>query len=437
MKDLLTILYWILKVNNAKTATVQSHLWFVLGPVLIISAFIIVALHSLSMPLNLSVAALAGLICTYQWHWKGVLMACCLLAGALAYSLYIAPKGDWLWLSTLTSCMIASYVVAALSSEESRYAWEVLSKEAQERNDNLSQLQLAVDNAVNETESQKHTFDSRLVALQTEQKAYEDKIASSEKLLHIVRDELNKSHSHQQTLTKELLEARQKIKTLESQKTEAPNKDLQAESIEPLQRIIAARDHEIEGLKTSIQALISEDKQIRHQLEKAENELLTLRKEQEQEGLHSSQRDQERIRQQTIIQELTGHIDSLSKEKNLLESALIQLQTELETIKSTPIEETNPIDERELRRVEGLYNQLRVQFAEKSSLLDATRRELFVSQEMHAKVQKELEEFTINHERDLERHLTKMMQAVDAELSLVEYQQKEIEQLQELITTLM
>lgn len=93
---------------------------------------------------------------------------------------------------------------------------------------------------------------------------------------------------------------------------------------------------------------------------------------------------------------------------------------------------------RELRRLEGLYLQMREQFNEKSSVLDSTRRELFLMQEKFLSIQKEHEEKEIFGESECEQSLYNIISITDVELKhqIVELNH-EISQLHSLVDVLM
>lgn len=112
-----------------------------------------------------------------------------------------------------------------------------------------------------------------------------------------------------------------------------------------------------------------------------------------------------------LNQEMAEHIETLTREKDLLESTLSRLQAELEE-KSVvaPLQEIEvpPANEPEYRRLYGLYKQLREQFAEKTTLLDQTRRELFLANEKVALIEKEMNEFQMQEQPHVEQLTTEL-----------------------------
>lgn len=69
---------------------------------------------------------------------------------------------------------------------------------------------------------------------------------------------------------------------------------------------------------------------------------------------------------------------------------LVNICAQKESLLVEQIEKVqNATPDREMRKLEGLYKQLKEQFSEKSSLLDSTRQELFTSSEELAKLKRE------------------------------------------------
>lgn len=132
-------------------------------------------------------------------------------------------------------------------------------------------------------------------------------------------------------------------------------------------------------------------------------------------------------------------ISSLKQE--LREKEILIQETSLQKIESAITiidEEEERKRSRELRRMEGLYRQLREQFNEKSLMLDSTRRELFCMQEKFLSLQKEVEEKEVFGGRDYEQSLYYILSITEAELNhqMNEFN-RETTQLYELIDVLM
>jgi chromosome segregation ATPase len=152
-------------------------------------------------------------------------------------------------------------------------------------------------------------------------------------------------------------------------------------------------------------------------------------------------------------------IESLASEKNRLETEAEELQFRLkelekehqetinQSLQTMPVvhdkellkipeknEELSVGTQREIRRLSGLYNQLKEQFAEKSSVLDAARKELFcVQEELHALQREELENCIYGDDL-VSKEMVRLLAAADEERSCLEENYRhEIEQLYELV----
>lgn len=186
--------------------------------------------------------------------------------------------------------------------------------------------------------------------------------------------------------------------------------------------------HELESVKKALQA---SNLSVREK----EAEIKTLNGKIDE--LESSYPDQEAIKQ-AIVHEMTEHIESIEKEKALLESTVAKLQgdyeeakshheiafakaiTELEVIKSkqedtiakleeelsqtkealnqaqNPTIEPGEVNPAQFSKLQGMYKQLREQFEEKNHILESTRKELFHTSERAEILQKELAELHLN-----------------------------------------
>ncbi len=136
------------------------------------------------------------------------------------------------------------------------------------------------------------------------------------------------------------------------------------------------------------------------------------------------------------ISSLKQELENIHKDKE----ALIQ-ECALQKDK-TPLLHNNEEEElkrfREIRRLEGLYLQMRDQFHEKSRVLDGTRRELFLMQEKFLSIQKDFESKEMFGDNDSEECLYEIISGTEAELrqQVIEFD-KETVRLHQLIDVLM
>jgi hypothetical protein len=136
---------------------------------------------------------------------------------------------------------------------------------------------------------------------------------------------------------------------------------------------------------------------------------------------------------------------SLQIENNqLLEKIVEQLKCEKQELQqnkfpiSQPINEDNRSLERQVRKLEGLYLQLREQFYEKSVMLDRTRQELFLTQEQRLSLEKALEEERVFDLSENEKLLQVNLESLTTEYEKIisDYQQ-ELEEMSDLVKELL
>lgn len=138
---------------------------------------------------------------------------------------------------------------------------------------------------------------------------------------------------------------------------------------------------------------------------------------------------QQTLRQQERLVELAREDINSTQERHE------ELLKQFHELKTT--DQPQPCPDLEVRRINGMYKQLRQQFEEKSSLLDATRKELFHTQEKLTSMQIELRERQYEV-TDVERELQRCLAELERDQKEINYShKKEVEQLQDLVATLM
>lgn len=390
------------------------------------------------MPWALPLAALTGVFICYRWHWKGVLISFAILLVALIYLLNIIPSSEWLWTSVLALSFASAFVVTVLSLEESQYSWENLYNEIEENKNKESFLSQKLDEFKIEFEGQQQLLSSKNETLEENLKQSHEKIAASEFLLDIARDELTKTHAHQQKLLQELLDARQKVVILEQQLESSRNESqtkvcptIDQATIQNLQSDLKNLSQEKLELEIAFAQINEDCKTKAQELSHCKTQLMQLQQQSQFDKKHLE--EFEVFKQQHNILLNTVQEQKIKLEEILQEKEALAL--EWQQMKDQP-QPSGAVD-RERRRFEGLYNQLQNQFAQKSATLDETRKELFQTQEKLAKTQREMDDLKLTHERDIEAQMAKMLKSAECELQQCERQQQEIDQLQEVITALL
>lgn len=137
-----------------------------------------------------------------------------------------------------------------------------------------------------------------------------------------------------------------------------------------------------------------------------------------------------------INAQLNQMLGSLNNELECKKAEFISLQYQVEDLEK--FRETIPQVDSNARRVECMYEQLKIQFQEKSFVLDQTRRELFLAEEKALAIQKKLEELEIYSQTESEALLLKEFTGAvrDFEKAKCDYE-NEIQELQELVSLLL
>jgi chromosome segregation ATPase len=440
--------------NSADKNYSQAILWSLLGPWAIACIFLIVifrSTHGWILPL----IAFSGLLLCYQWQWRGFIFSTALLAAVLVYDFAAVPAIPWVWNSVLSLSIISAFALLSIGLNESRQVWESLTAEFKDIKDSFSAL--IRQQQVNQVHFQveRNTFESRINQLQSDIAAKDEKIKANHLLIGIVRQELNFTHEHRDKLMEELHEARRQTALLESQTLEkqllesalsSVQRDLEALSKQEQQKNEFLETHHtaMQNLKATVERYEDElkqqsekEKELQQQLEMMSQKCSQF--DELQNTLHHANEQLVHLAQlQSDSQHLSAqyhqekvHATALQEEKEVL---ALQLQKLLnDRADQKPMNESD----REIQRIDGLYRQLRDQFNEKSSVLDATRRELFRAKEELAALRKEMEESKLYEEYEVNHHLSRLLASVEQELAGAESRyQCEIEQLHEVIESL-
>ncbi|MEI8365245.1 MAG: hypothetical protein WCF65_02395 [Parachlamydiaceae bacterium] len=257
---------------------------------------------------------------------------------------------------------------------------------------------------------------------QSAQHTAEIEIEQLHKTLEATKAEVHLHQSAQHTAETEI---EQLHKTLEATKSEVhlhQSAQLTAErEIEQLHKTLEATKAEVHQHQSAQHTAETEIEQLNRTLEATKSD-----------NLHYQAALQAAAAREFLVNESGNAL--LSEKVSLVQ----QLQQLREQINAEVSKQTEEIKDREIRRLEGLYLQLRQQFAQKTEVLTATRRELFTTQEMLAALQKEIEESTISDGREVHISLQKLLEEAENELESAEAEHiAEISRLHEVIDSLM
>lgn len=461
-------------MNTAvKKEELPAQLGVMLGPLFVIGIVLAMNIHAASLQWKLPLISLVGLLLCYFWRWRGCLLASALLFTASAFELFQHPSAGIAWTLLLALSFAVSFVVTTLFLDESQAILDRLSGHTHQAEEALMQIK-ELSNVQTQLESERQALTLHLGQVKKELLEKEENLRSHEKLIGIVREELMASHSQQEKLLQELFESHQQVAVLEQQAARLQDQQAQAQramqeaaqsaltketDIHQAQEAQVLHDVLIQEMKEQINVLSIEKQSLERTLTSLQNEfedlsLLAAKKSEISDAQYVEIRFLKAIVEELkIAQAQATNISNanllsdrdafkseiLSLKQELREKEILIQESALQKLESaTIVNEEECKRSRELRRMEGLYRQMREQFNEKSLMLDSTRRELFCMQEKFLSLQKELEEKEIFGERDYEQSLYYILSITEGELKhqMNEFN-RETTQLYELIDVLM
>lgn len=454
-----------------------------------------IPLNSTSTPLAFSVIALVGMLASHLRSWSGVAISSAILLLSMFYFLQAQPSSSWVWTIALSLSIAATFVTTALCSDEAYHAWDALKQDETDHrqtilhlNEKLQALQNRLGNENKEPHSQVHILQEQLSAqeeqhrldlnrlhaafeelkeyeeklrLQEEQQQlyqqdlmaleaqineYKEKLASRQEEQETAYENWQASVEQQKKWEDQLRLHQEQQKIYENKQRSYEEKQRANEQVLKLARneVITAHANQ-EKLLQEMQALRSDYECLSTAHELARNEVMTAHANQEKllQELQTLQSDyeslsiaHEQLKHNPELEQLKNDYNKLINEYKRLESDYGKLNSEKE--KQGQSSGEGVIDMRELRRMEGLYQQLRSQFEEKTDVLNATRKELFIAQENLLAAKKELEESSLKNESNTIKALRQQLADAEEEgIALEKQHASEVQQLHDLIDSLM
>lgn len=406
-----------------------------IGPFFLYCAFLLASVRGLGNNWQILGLAALGLLLCCQWRWRGMIVSSLLLAAAWALS----PGSLTLWSMTLLFSLLSSLAVTILFLEDAKKQIEIQTEMQTKKIDQLHAL----------IGSNQELIDS-----QNEQISHHDR-------LHLLmKNECLTLSDRHETLMKELIDSRKanphnhaKVGPLSfSQIAEYTNKIAEQENqLNSLRDENSSHLEQIEQLKnleTKYVQKIAEQEDRRRSLEAENSSHLEqigqwIKLEAEQEAKNHIQEEQAnhcKEIQQDLLALMAKHsilqtnYEALLSEKMELKKQIEHFKLELEQCQACvnpPREELseNSGDPKEFNRINGLYQQLKEQFYEKSTQLDMARQHLFYSQEQLAAWKKESEEYLIHLEQKHQAYVAELFALMDSEMQALENKDHEIAEL--------
>jgi chromosome segregation ATPase len=379
-----------------------------IGPLAALATTLVILIRPSSSYLALIGFTILGILLCRQWKLKGFILSVALLAAS--FFLQFNSQEPFRFIAIGISLGIG-LLITALTSEELTKQELMQSNEKENLSQNLTQTQhklLALQQKLS-LEQQMVLAKIHEIELVTKENNHNrEKLSNCSDQLHKEK----KSHEFARALIKE---QQQNIKDLNSQ-------------IEVLSRNKMSLEAEMTKCQQDAEQTQKQDKMLLAQQQNA----LAQHMGEQQRSLEELERSREEIallksKALEAIQQVQKTLTekySIEAEKEELQKECAQLVERLNTNRST-------------RRLDGMYDQLKKQFNEKSALLDKTRQELFHTQEKLLALQQEWNELHLydrdRHQAAIDKHLIKL----DKEFSAMTQQYVcEINDLQDLVSTL-
>lgn len=386
-------------MNKTRIAGCELSL---LGPLAILATSIAITFANKPLPPYPLAAALIGVLLCWRWGIKGAIGSSALLIGSIFLS---SPDSFWntFWLITVVFSLALGLAITALASEETA-SQSVLQTQTQEH---LQQY-------AKRLEDNRALLQDLLVSEQQQLKVRTEELEHQNAEVSLAREKLKncsdqlhkekKSHEFARALIKEqqqsLKEIGSQVEALSRQK-----KGLEAELVQCQQ----SGEKSLKQEKNQVEQYQNMLAQHKGELQRAVDEANAMRHELEQVKHKAA--------------ELTKQQQTFNSEKFELEQQNTLLAHKLET-------------NRVARVSEGLYQQLKQQFKEKSAELDKTRQELFNAQEQLHALQRNWDELQLNQQcvqPDFDQYIQKLDKEYEA---MTKQFSSEIEELQDLVSAL-
>ena len=446
-------------IEEERSFASQIHLWCILGPFFTILGASLALLTKFPMQQPFFWVSIVCILFCCRGKIPGFIFSSVLVVTLIGYSYYTSLVQDNIWFlgvgfSVLLSLLITSLSYAEIDnfitelSEENAYPLSVTEEQLKE----LTELR----EKIHATGNEKKELNEQLDALK------QDKEQLSQNRLQ------------------EIEELQAKLDLLKNYP--------RPEQLQELREVIQGKDQEIMTMQHRLKSFQEELRILSLNYSNKEKDYQKLKEENDSHNLLIGKAQQEQLTCQSMIQELNDHIETLDREKDLLEKTLARLQGELEVYqeKESSIQKNNEhlhqqlltseesylkqiqILEQRVKQFEekqkeneiiingktfsadkehialtapstelkavNLYQQLREQFAEKSAVLDETRRQLFAAQEKILAYELSVKEKNCQWE-PLEESMYQQYLKLFHKLETVqEEHQQEIEQLHDIIS---
>ncbi|MEC7840319.1 MAG: hypothetical protein VX777_09810, partial [Chlamydiota bacterium] len=188
----------------------QIQFWALIGPFISILTLLVSLMKSSPIDQGFALAMIIGVPLCWKWKLRGLAISLGILFGVVAYHYIDLDIPGRLWVGGVTSAASLSFLVTALSFEEVTSLLTSMEVESKSRLDNLLQLDEKLKHSEKSHSQAYNQLQSKLEDFELDLARHKDRAEASEKLAHVVREELASTHSKNNEVQEELFEWRHK-----------------------------------------------------------------------------------------------------------------------------------------------------------------------------------------------------------------------------------
>ena len=411
-----------------------------IGPAAVTLTIFALVIKGSPFYIDLSATALVGVLLCWRMKSVGLYLASALLGTVLAYNFFLDGVPLTLWEAGLGASLELTFVMTALASLELTDAFGQACKsvsvnalsELEEWKAKIAETLAGKEAALSESEN----FKNKLLKLQDALKVKTEQSEMFERLLEMARKEITETAAFKENAEKQYLEQKNLALNFEATASDLNQFiKLQAEEIAETRTLLSRLENDLSSAHTE---LFSKNNLLQKQALQVMDLEWKLEQAAEPKALGNesleklAEVNRELELYKSMASDSAGKVEALGQQLGDLIDRLKNLQTENDKLQKELEAALNPEAEpagdiKELNRVQGLYNQLRLQFTEKSQNLDETRKLLFHSQESVLALQKEIEEkYVYDQEQTLaayEKHhveLSAQVKRLESEVAQLE-----------------
>lgn len=470
------------------TSERQFFLWNVIGPLLALATVFLMLVHPTPLTPLFALTMVFGLpACWYLKKW-GVIVTACVLTFLIFFNTNAIAEAP-IWHFGMTLSILLTLFVTTNSFEEGTMLVEEFSGRSASIQKTIEQYKSDLENLKFKHQNELHAIQNKIEANSKELTISQEKsiqlmeaVENAQSAIQMatkeaeqakneataIRGQLEAKAIKEEHVLQELLEKRKEVfqlrdllqesqDELKSRHMETGTRHVQDDGeLQNLRDLISKKDQDLFNIQFRLDSALEDIQEQGKELSKIQDkEILQKKLQLEMSDQIETLKREKELLELTIhkLQHETEQFSSLKHEKEKLENSLSSTLEELENIRCSVIQaaakevpsipnkettDTNFVQEYSLRRrAEGMYLQLKDQFNEKSATLDEARRQLFHTQESLMQLQrnlKEREQFGTDPQvQSLTRHILKMQNQCDLN---EKFYNTEIDILQEIITKL-